>query len=213
MKLKTASTIAVLALVWLPASGRAAEEPAGGKDQPSSAGILDAEQRYPKALQFSVDGFGGSYLGASVGSSGLVGSRLLFYITRMFGIGAMYGYAALASGHDMGTVSNEAIHIVNGHVELSVDAAVRLTDSVVLEVDLYGIFGGGAMLIADNWEGNGLIGGGVRVFTGLPWLAVRIDVLNFLHRSQREDGNRFDTDVAFTLGLSFLLPPRHRAAH
>lgn len=168
---------------------------------------LAADQRVPKANKLSLQAYGGSYLGASVGSSYLVGSRILFFVSRMVGLGVAYGRSELADGHDLGDVRSSAIDVLNGQLELSVDAAVRFTRHSVLQIDLYGIFGAGAMRLADTWEATGVIGGGVRAYTGLSWLAIRIDVINYLHRTRRPQGGRFDSDVAFTLGPSLLLPP------
>jgi len=171
-------------------------------------GPLAPDKRHPKAGQISLGGFGGSFLGASVGSSYSAGARAIYFITRLLGVGVTYTNSRLADGHDLGAVDSRAIHALNGQLELAVDSALRITGSTVLEVDLYGTFGGGAVQIADEWEGMGVIGGGVRAYTGLSWLIVRIDVTNFLHRVRREDGNRFESNVAFTLGVSVLLPPR-----
>jgi hypothetical protein len=170
--------------------------------------LLDPDQRHPKAGQLSVGGFGGSFLGASVGSSYAVGARAIYFVTRLLGLGVGYTSSRLANGHDLGTVDSRAIHLVNGQLELSVDTTIRITAKTVLEIDLFGTFGGGAVSLAGKWDGMGVLGGGVRAFTGLPWLAVRIDVVNFLHRTRRIDGTRFESNVAVTLGLSFLLPPR-----
>lgn len=170
--------------------------------------LLDPEQRYPKRGQIALDAFGGSFLGASVGSSYAAGGRVMVFITRLLGLGLSYTSSRLAAGHDLGQVQDRAIHLLNGQLELGVDTTVRISAKTVLEIDLFGTFGGGAVRLADEWKGMGVIGGGVRVYTGLSWLAVRIDVTNFLQGVPRADGRRFESNAAFTLGLSLHLPPR-----
>jgi hypothetical protein len=86
-------------------------------------------------------------------------------------------------------------------------SALRLHDGSTLEMDLFGEAGGGTMRIADRWEPLGLVGGGVRVYPGLSWLAIRIDALTLLHPTERDTGSAFDTDVSFTLGVELIVPP------
>lgn len=175
------------------------------------AGILEADQRYRRQHQLAVQAYGGSYLGPSAGSSFITGARLLYWVTRMIGVGAGYSYAQLAGSHDLGPVSSRQLHIINGQLELSMDASLRLSSSTVLEADLFGTFGGGAIWIADGWRPTGLIGGGLRVYPGPDWLAIRVEVLNWLHMTPLPGGDSFEADLAFTLTLSFLVPPRQAA--
>jgi hypothetical protein len=196
---------------WVPglllaaAAGRSG--PVRAAEPPTPEQVLDPATRKLNGNQLVVDGFGGVYLGGSVGHSFLAGGRATYFPIRHIGIGAAYGYSHVFNGDGLDTIRDPSVHIVNGQLETPLVAALRLGRRHLLELDLYGLFGAGAMRIADRWQPLGLVGGGVRIHPRIRWLAVRVDVLTFLHHTQRDDGKVFDSDVAFTLGLSFILPP------
>lgn len=78
---------------------------------------------------------------------------------------------------------------------------------VLIELDLYLTLGVGAVRLDGEWDALGVIGGGLKAYPGISWLAIRIDLNNYLHRVRKLAGDSVDMDPSFSLGVSFLLPP------
>jgi hypothetical protein len=194
--------------VALALAPRQSDPVAAGAPPPSAAGehILDPANRSLQGNQVAIDVMAGSMHGRALGQTFIAGARLTYYPIRQLGIGAAYGYSLGIGGLD--TVHRTNVHFVHGQLELPLVSALRMGKHKIVAMDLFGEAGAGALHIAQRWQAMGVIGGGVRIYPGVRWLAVRIDAITYLHDTRRETGKAFDTDVAFTLGLSFLLPPR-----
>ena len=67
------------------------------------------------------------------------------------------------------------------------------------------------MWINRVWEPLGIVGGGMKIYMPPPWLAIRFDVNSVLHSTPKPEGDSFNADVMFNLGISFLFPI-HRSA-
>jgi hypothetical protein len=186
------------------ATASASSQTAAAPSEPER--VLDPKYRHLRGNQVAFDGFGGVFMGRAIGQSFLAGGRVTYYPIRHIGIGAAYGYSISLGGVE--TAERQSVHLVHGQLELPLVAGLRVGKHKVLELDLFGEAGAGALYIARTWEPMGVIGGGVRIYPRVPWLGIRIDAVTFLHETRRERGEKFDTDVAFTLGLVFLLPPR-----
>jgi hypothetical protein len=187
-------------------------EPQKKAGQRSIPRILDTAYRHPKRHQLELTIFGGSYLGAHLKSSWLAGVRAYFHFDHMFALGAAYGTSQLAPSareNFGGAFDERTVHFVDGELSISNAVAMRV-GKTLLELDLYLTVGAGAMRLNANWEFLGVIGGGIKVYTPVSWLAVRVDLNTFLHRTRRLDVSSIDGDITLTLGLSFLLPPRKR---
>jgi len=182
-------------------------EPTATGAAPSRAEeVLDPARRPLRGNQVSLDVMGGSMHGRALGQTFLVGGRVTYYPIRQLGLAAVYGYSRGSGGLD--TVDGTNVHFVHGHLELPLISALRMGKHRIAVMDLFGEVGAGGIHIAEHWQAMGVIGGGVRIYPGLNWFAIRIDAITFLHDTRRETGKKFDTDVAFTLGLSFLVPRR-----
>jgi hypothetical protein len=177
--------------------------PAG---EPAHGDVLEPNNRRLRGNQVTLDLLGGSLTGRALGQTFIVGGRVTYFPIRQLGIGAAYGYSRGIGGLD--TVRDRSVHFVHGQLEIPMISALRVGRRKVLEMDLFGEVGAGAVHVARAWQAMGAIGGGVRLYTRVPWLAIRVDALTFLHNTSRDPGTDFDTDVAFTLGVSFLLPNR-----
>lgn len=170
--------------------------------------ILDPEYRHRKRHQLELVTFGGTYLGASIKKSWLVGGRLFFHLNNMFALGASYGFQwtsvrSLSAGGP--PLTNRYTHFLDAEVAISNDVAMRIGETL-LEMDLYMTVGGGVVRLDGEWGPLGVLGGGVKLYTGLPWLAVRIDVNTLIHSVDHPSGAEVDADISFSLGLCFLLP-------
>jgi len=172
--------------------------------------VLDPLFRHNKRHQFELCPYGGSYLGNSYGQTYLVGGRLYYFFNNTYGLGVAYGYSRLLTNTNSpfgSTLTNTNLHMVDFEVQISNDAALRIGESQI-EMDFYLTIGMGSLWTNTAWEPVGLIGGGVKVYTGLDWLAFRVDVNNYAHMTTQPGKNSFDIDVTFLGGVSILFPTR-----
>lgn len=175
--------------------------PAEGSD------VLEPSVRRLRGNQVAIDLGGGSMNGRGIGQSFVTTGRLTYYPIRHIGIGAVYSFSQGNGG--VSTADGDWVHAVHGQLELPLISALRVGRHKVLPMDLFGEAGAGAIHLAGRWEALGVIGGGVRLYTRIRWLAVRVDALTYLHDTRREVGRALlDTEVAFTLSLTILLPRR-----
>ena len=171
--------------------------------------ILDPAHRHPKWLLLEVTPYAGTYVGRSSGSRFIAGGKAWLHLGGMFAVGADYGYVRLETGapSPIPAESDPNAHYVAGEVALSNDVAMRL-GKMLLEMDLFLTLGAGAARLQGAWEALGVVGGGVKFYTGLSWLALRLDVNTYLHNTALPSGDRVDADASVAFGVAFLLPPR-----
>ena len=78
-----------------------------------------------------------------------------------------------------------------------------------LDLDLFILLGAGTVQINDAYEPHGVIGGGFKIYTNKPWLALRMDMRGTMHTTNKPGGaNEFDQDLLLCLGVSFQIPPQ-----
>lgn len=168
---------------------------------------LDPARRRLAGNQVAFDLAGGSVTGRAIGQSFIVAGQVTYYPLARIGLGAAYGFSRGIGGLD--TVQHRFVHLVHARLELPLVAGLRMGRGKALEMDLFGEVGAGALYIANEWRTLGVIGGGVRIYPRVPWIAIRVDALTYLHNTARSSGSAaFDTDIAFTAGLAFLVPRR-----
>lgn len=175
--------------------------------------ILNPEYRHISRGQFEIAPYGGSYLGSTIGQTWLAGARGMYHLNNTWSFGAMYGYSNLLTNQTspFGQVmTNNAQQTITVIASVSNDAAFRAGNKQ-FQMDFYLTFGAGTTKLNGAWEPVGQIGGGVKFYTGLPWLAFRIDVDNFAHFTNLAGSSQFDFDVCFLGGVSFLFPSKPSA--
>ncbi len=172
---------------------------------------LDPEYRHKKAGQFEVYPFGGSYLGAMIDQTWTAGAKIYLHLNNTVALGGSYSFSKLysdATSSFGSTLNSDNLHIANFEMMVSNDVAMRVGKRV-LEMDLYFTLGVGGMLMNEIWEPVGLAGGGLKIYTGLPWLAARVDVNNYIHATPLPGRESIDCDTVFIGGFSFLFPIKH----
>jgi hypothetical protein len=174
--------------------------------------ILDPAFRHQKRWQLELSPHGGSYLGRSVGSSFLAGLRADLHLSQLVAVGVTYDYSRLQSPSALQPLpADRELHSLLAEASLSNDLAMRIGKKLIA-LDLFLTLGIGGLRITETWKVAGLVGGGVKFYTGLPWLAVRIDLQTHIHPTPTgPDSQRIDTDLSLALGLSFFLPARASA--
>lgn len=150
--------------------------------------------------------YGGSYLGRHLGQTWTGGVKTRHHFNRLLSLGLRYGTGSLEADSSSafgGAVSENFFHLGGAEVTLSNEALLHWGPDWV-PMDFYLTLGSGAMKLNSSWEPYGLIGGGVKFYTGLPWLGVTVDVDNYAHMTPILTGDTFDMDTLFTVGLALL---------
>jgi hypothetical protein len=199
---------ALVVAAFVAASLPTRTEAAAASDPPEADSVLDASRRNLRGNQVSIDGFGGSLIGGSIGHSYVAGARVTYFPIRQLGIGAAYGNSYVFSDRGLLPLDNRTVHYIHGRLELPIASALRLGRRHTVQMDLFGEGGAGAVYLGERWEPLGAVGGGVRIYPRIAWLAITVNVLTYLHYTKQELRKVFDGDVAFTLGLALVLPRR-----
>jgi hypothetical protein len=171
---------------------------------------LDRRYRFSKHLQSEINIFGGDYLGDETHNSWDAGAKYFLHLNNMFAVGASYTYTPIYTDSDSTfgrTLKSRRQHIIDAEMMIANDAAIRAGGSII-ECDMFMTFGVGTMWINEHFEPVGVIGGGIKVYTPLPWIAVRFDVNTYLHPMPNPLGDTFNADMQVSGGVSFLFPTR-----
>lgn len=170
--------------------------------------ILDPHYRHRSKNQFEFSPYGGGYLGNTVNQTWNAGARLEFHINNTYALGVNYGFSRLMADESStfgSSLKNKNLHLTDFHFMVSNDTAFR-SGKHLIEMDFYATLGLAAMYISGQWQPAGMIGGGVKMYTGVPWLAFRVDVNSYLHFINQPGSDRFDGDIVLLGGISFLFP-------
>ncbi|MFH1874927.1 MAG: hypothetical protein ABH859_07070 [Pseudomonadota bacterium] len=171
---------------------------------------VDHGYRLSKKLQSEFGIFGGDFLGDETHNSWMAGGRYFLHLNNTFAVGATYTYTPIIT--DMSSTFGTSLrtkkqHIIDAEVMISNDAAFRAGDAII-ECDLYFALGVGVFRINQRNMPMGMIGGGMKIYTGWPWLAFRVDVNSYLHPTPNPTGDTFNADIGMMGGVSFLFPKR-----
>ena len=175
--------------------------------------VLDYSARKASTTRNEIYIYGGDYFGDSLEGSLMFGGEYMFHFTKHFGLGADFSYTKADYKENVyystpGFFKNDNMYIMDGTVMIAFPAAYRVGKHVI-ETDLYILVGGGAIYVNSSYEPQGFIGGGMKIYTGKPLLAIRIDLKETFHTTNKPGGgNEFDQDLRFVAGLSFQIPPK-----
>ena len=172
---------------------------------------LDRRYRFSKHLQSEINIFGGDYLSDETHNSWDAGAKYFLHLNNTFAIGASYIYTPIYTDYDSTfgkTLKSRKQHIIDAEMMIANDAAIR-SGSSIIECDLFLTLGVGTMWINEHYEPMGMIGGGIKFYTPLPWIAVRFDVNTYIHPTPNPLGDTFNADMQVSGGVSFLFPTKH----
>ncbi|MFH1830549.1 MAG: hypothetical protein ABH871_07225 [Pseudomonadota bacterium] len=153
---------------------------------------------------------GGDYLGENWKNTYYVGGQYLFHLNQMFAFGGQYKYSPIVVDKNTpfyASLRTDAVHIATALCQLSTPAAWRIGKKMY-NMDFYFTLGAGAMQINQQWEATGVIGGGVRMYFPVPWIAFRLDIDSYIHMTPLGNRNDLSGDVSMGGGVSFLFPNR-----
>ncbi|MFH0800642.1 MAG: hypothetical protein V2A66_10765 [Pseudomonadota bacterium] len=190
------------------------EAPAGGPEFAPLHKALDRRDRFSKKWQSEIEISGGDYLGDEWLNTWDAGARYMLHVSNAFSVGAsyLYSYIRANSSTSFGnSLTTNNSHILDAEVSISNDCAIR-AGKTIIDSDLFFTLGGGTIYINHEWKPAFVVGGGIKVYTPLPWLAVRFDVNALLHPTPIPSGDKFNADVIMNGGVSFLFPVRKISA-
>ena len=133
-----------------------------------------------------------------------------FYFNDTFGVAANYTYSKIYGDNSdifESNLVNDDVHSAFGAIIFNNDTAFRAGKSII-QCDLFATLGGGGIQINNIWKYLLVIGGGIRVYTPIPWFAVRFDINSYMHPTPGPGGSAFNADILMNMGFSVMLPPR-----
>ncbi len=178
-------------------------------DEKEEKTALEKEQRYSQKYQSEFGIYGGDFLGDEWYNTWNVGARYYFHISDMFAVGAEYFYSPIRvdSSGDFGkSLRTQQTHSLFAAMAFSNSGTLDMGG--IIDVDLYLTIGGGSMQINKIWEPMAVIGGGLKIYSPIPWFSVRFDVNSYLHPTPKPGGDSFNSDIAINAGVSFAFPVR-----
>lgn len=169
---------------------------------------LDRRYRFSKKFQSELGFFGGNYIGDEWRNTWDAGARYFLHFNNSVALGASYYYSPIVADNSSGfarSLSTKNTHSIDAEVMLSNDCAFRVSKSII-ECDLFLTLGGGTININDKWNMLFVVGGGLIIYTPLPYIAVRFDVNSLMHKTPKPTGDTFNSDLTMNVGISFLFP-------
>ena len=156
--------------------------------------------------------FGGPYHGDSFENSWQAGIEYAVHFTKHFGFGIDFIYSKADYTENRfyntaGFFNNDNVYIIDGVFLANLPASLRIKKHTI-ESDLYLMLGAGTININSSFEPLGVLGGGMKIYA-LPWLALRFEIRNMFHTTNKPGGaNEKDFDLLFNGGISFKIPPK-----
>jgi hypothetical protein len=197
--------------VWAGEKNENEETVEPTQEQKAIPEILDVDERDAEMYRIEFTPYFGTYLGDTLQNSYMAGAVLDFRLTPKLSLGVDFGWSPISVDRlsDFGsTVTNSNLYSIQGMLTLNMPAAF-LSRKDVVETDFFTTFGGGVMRINNSTRGDGFIGGGMKMYSGLArWFAVRVEMRGYFSSLNTPSGSDFTTDWTITAGPTFMLPPR-----
>lgn len=209
MKKKTVLLFLSIFLVFAFSTILQAKENSSSDEEVPAGLDFKTRKNVRRLIEFNP--FGGSYVGSYLNSSYVFGGRLAFRVTERFAIGGEFNYSNLR--YDLNSnfaqsgvrTRNEYIADIFGMYNIPV---LERPFKKIQEVDLFTTIGLGDLNINKKNRIVGVVGGGIRLFTSVPWFALKVDVNTYIYSLPRLNNSKIASDWTSTLGPSFLFVPR-----
>ncbi len=176
--------------------------------------VLDHRERPSRNYIGEFDVFFGDYLGDETKNTWGTGGRALLHVNHLISFGAEYVYAPMSvdASSVFGTPNyNKNQHIVSGQVIFNNEAAIAFGRKST-PLDLYLTVGGGMMNINNQWKWLAVVGGGLKIYVGPEWFALKFDVNSYIHPIPKASGDSINGDMAIWLGTAFHFPNKKAEA-
>lgn len=168
---------------------------------------FDKEPHFDRRWQSEFGFFGGSFGSDAWQNSWDIGGRYILHINKIFAIGAEYMYSPIRDDDAafLASLKTKATHTIDGQLIIGNDCFLRAGRSVIA-TDLYLTLGMGSMRISEEWKESGVVGGGIKVYMPVPWIALRFDINTYIHPTPNPSGEEISADVVSNLGFSVMFP-------
>jgi len=171
---------------------------------------LDFKTRKAIPRKLELEPYVGEYLGNQLNNSFALGGRIAYRLNHSFSLGLdlLYSrlqYDPLSSFGQSVQSRNQVLSLFTGMFAIPV---LQRTGKTISEVDLFTTFGLGDNYINKKHRFTGMLGGGMKIYTKIPWLALRFDVSTYMYSLPRLTDSKFADDWVFSVGPSFLIFPK-----
>lgn len=198
-------SLLVFSLVLFPAILSAAGSAGGNEEEVPD--LLDFDRRMSEVYHLELTPYGGDYLGDKLNHSFVLGGNLQYNLIPELAVTADFGWsrASIDRTSALGaTLTDRNLYLTSMGLVATKPAAYRNGKKTV-EADLYTTLGGGVVLVNSGERGMGYFGGGMKTrFKKVPWLAVRVEVRNYLFSIPNPGGSDFEYDLTLDVGATFL---------
>ncbi len=135
------------------------------------------------------------------------GTKINYHFNPYYSFGINFSYAPLsydANSDIADVITSDSQYIYDGYFMYSIPASFALTKNSYVECDLLAFGGMGLQSIGGPNYLTLTLGGGMKIYTSLKWLAVRIDIKDYFYRVKFDDDKKILDDFTTNIGLSFL---------
>jgi outer membrane beta-barrel protein len=179
---------------------------------------LTRDRLFVKALRHELTLAGGYYVSDLFDSTFTLGGQYTFFMSENFGAELSVGWSRLrssvldtiesANNFSLAVGGQDIVRVFGSLAWSPLYGKLRLVAAKILRYDLYLLAGPGVVVDPVSFGAAGNFGLGVRIFLH-PAVALRFEVRNYLYRQSLLSEKYYVNDVAFTTGLSVLVPFRN----
>lgn len=179
---------------------------------------LTRDRLFVKALRHELTLAGGYYVSDLFDSTFTLGGQYTFFMSENFGAELSVGWSRLrssvldtiesANNFSLAVGGQDIVRVFGSLAWSPLYGKLRLVAAKILRYDLYLLAGPGVVVDPVSFGAAGNFGLGVRIFLH-PAVALRFEVRDYLYRQSLLSEQYYVNDVAFTTGLSVLVPLRN----
>lgn len=179
---------------------------------------LTRDRLFVKALRHELTLAGGYYVSDLFDGTFTLGGQYTFFMSENFGAELSVGWSRLrtsvlgtiatANNFDLAVGGQDIVRAFGSLAWSPLYGKLRLVAAKILRYDLYVVAGPGVVVDPLSFGAAGNFGLGVRIFLH-PAVALRLEVRDYLYRQSLLSESYYVNDIAFTTGLSVLLPLRN----
>ncbi len=168
---------------------------------------LNFTTRENKIKRLEIEPFVGEYLGNYLNNSYVLGMRVGYRLNGPITLGLEFNYSRMQfdDNSQFGlSVTNRNEYIGQATFTYAFPVLQRVGKGIT-EADLTTTVGVGAVHLNEKTRFAGSIGGGLKIYTSIPWFAFRFDVMTYMYSLPRLNDSKFADDWIFSAGPTFLL--------
>lgn len=179
---------------------------------------LTKDRMFVKALRHELTLMGGYYVSDLFEGTFTLGGTYTFFMSENFGAELSLGWSRLRPGairtleqsnsFSLGLARSDIVRVFGSLQWSPLYGKLRLVAASIWRYDLYFLAGPGVVVDPVSFGMGGNFGLGMRVFLHQA-VALRFELRDYLYRQELLSQDFYVNDLAFTTGLSILLPVRN----